>query len=126
MNWQNYNKNSLKMYIWLNYWILIFWFSFFIFFFNNSNFFTLLLISEFIWIILYVLAITNGLLFDELNFFSFTFFFLGLAGIEFSFCLLLLLLFKSVNFSLNLKKNEKFFLNNIYSSANYLNLNKYF
>ncbi len=114
------------MYIWLNYWIIIFWFSFFIFFFNSSNFISLLLLSELIWVILYVLAITNGLLFDELNYFTFTFFFLGLAGIEFSFCLLLLLLFKTLNLSLNLKKNEKTFFNNIYSSINYLNLNKFF
>lgn len=78
------------------------------------------------WLVLYVITISQGLLFDELNFFSFSFFFIGLAGIEFSFCLLLILIFKTNNLSLDLLKNEKNYFNNIFSHNNYLNLNKFF
>jgi len=39
---------------------------------------------------------------------------------------LILLLFKATNLSFNLKKNEKIYINNIFSNTNYLNLNKFF
>lgn len=55
-----------------------------------------------------------------------TFFILGLAGLEFSFGFLLLILFKNFNVSLNMSNDEKTFsqsyLNN--SSVNFYN--KYF
>ena len=93
--------------MWLNFWIIVFWFSLFIFFINSLNFLNLLLFSELIWILLYVITISSGLWNDDLNLFSLSFFLLGLAGLEFSFCLLLIILFKNSNLSLNFSKNEK-------------------
>ena len=123
MRWLNYNK-TVQVCMWLNYWIIVFWLIIFVFFFNSSNFINLIIISELVWVLLYTFTISNGLLFDDLNFYSFAFFFLGLAGLEFSFALLLLLLFKSLNLSFNLKFNEKngsFFFQNF---NNVLNLNR--
>lgn len=114
------------MQVWLNFWIIIFWFSLFIFFINSLNFLNLLLFSELIWILLYVITISSGLWNDDLNLFSLSFFLLGLAGLEFSFCLLLILLFKISNLSLNFFKNEKNYISFSSIYLNFININKKF
>ena len=78
-------------------------------FLNNTNFLGLLLFSEFMWIFLYVFAAFLGTLNDDLLLISLTFYFLGLAGVEFSFGFLLIIMFKHFNESINFKSS----LNNI-------------
>ena len=63
---------------------------------------------------------------DDLNLMSNTFFILGLAGLEFSFGFLLLILFKNFNVSLNLSDKEKNISQNYLNSKNINFYNKYF
>ena len=92
--------------VWLNFKFFIKLFKFFIFFFY----------SEFVWLILYCLAVNVSILVDDLNTAGLTFFFLGLAGLEFAIGFILLTTFKNFKVSLNIFQNEKnksfFFKNN--------------
>ena len=92
---------------WLNYWNFIFWFVLLGFIFNHVNFISLLFFSEIMWLVLYCLAILLGAINDDINLVSITFLILGIAGLEFSFGFLLLLLFKLTNTSFVLTKNDK-------------------
>ena len=86
----------------------------------------MLLFSELIWVILYVLSVIFGGINDDINLYSLSFFLLALAGLEFSIGVLLLVLFK------NFKIDFNFFKNNIYNSIfndklkNYFFFNKFF
>ena len=51
----------------------------------------LLLTAEFLWVTLYVLVLLTGLLFDNLNLLSLTFFFLILSAVEFGLGLVIML-----------------------------------
>lgn len=97
------------MQTWLNFWNLLFWLVLFSFLFNPNNFLNLLLFSEITWLSLYVLTIILGACNDDINLVSFTFFILSLAGLEFAFGFLLLILFKNFNISINLVENNKIF-----------------
>jgi hypothetical protein len=55
-----------------------------------------------------------------------TFFILGLAGLEFSFGFLLLILFKNFNVSLNMSDGEKAFSQSYLNSSSVNFYNKYF
>jgi len=61
----------------------------------------LLLTAEFLWITLYVLTLISGLVFDNLNLLSLTFFFLILSAVEFGLGLVIILvqnvLLRSIN-----------------------------
>lgn len=113
------------MQLWINFWIFFFWLSLFVFLFNPTNFLSLLFYSEVTWLVLYCFSILIASVNDDINMMSNTFFILGLAGLEFSFGFLLLILFKNFNVSLNLVDSKNF-------SQNYLNskninfFNKYF
>ena len=54
---------------------------------------------------------------DDINLYSLSFFLLALAGLEFSFGLLIIVLFKSIKFDFNFVNNDtqqnQFFSNNI-------------
>lgn len=67
----------------------------------------ILLFSEFIWIILYCYVIFISCKNDDFIMIGLSFIFLGLAGLEFSIGLLILILFKNLNFSLNNQSNDK-------------------
>jgi hypothetical protein len=54
---------------------------------------------------LYCFSSVLGAINDDLLLLSFSFYFLGLAGVEFSFGLLLIVLFKQYNFSINLSED---------------------
>ncbi len=58
------------------------------------------------WITLYTYTILCGGINDDLNLISTSFFIIGLAGLEFSIGILLLILFKNINKSLNLLNDE--------------------
>ena len=61
----------------------------------------LLLTAEFLWITLYILTLVSGLVFDNLNLLSLTFFFLILSAVEFGLGLVIILvqnvLLRSIN-----------------------------
>ena len=95
------------MLAWLDFFNLLFWLVLFLILCNNTNFLSLLLFSEFMWILLYCFSSILGAINDDLLLLSFSFYFLGLAGVEFSFGLLLIVLFKQYNFSINLSENSR-------------------
>lgn len=77
------------------------------------------------WIILYVLSLLYGSINDDINLYSISFFLLALAGLEFSFGLLLVVLFKTIRFNFDFVSNDnytnQFFKNNVKK----LRINKY-
>ena len=52
---------------WLIFWNTMFWLSLFLFFLNSNNLLSLLLYSEIVWVILYVLSVCLGSLNDDIN-----------------------------------------------------------
>ena len=89
----------------------MFWFIFFFIFFKKKNFLNLLFTSEIIWVVLYIISIIYGIIYSDLNLLSLSFFILGIAGLEFSIGIILSILYKNTNKSLNLDFNNKITLN---------------
>lgn len=100
------------MLAWLDFFNILFWLLLFVIFIFNTNFLSLLLLSEFMWILLYVFVLVLAGYADDLLLSSLAFYFLGLAGVEFSFGFLLIIFFKSqgqnVDFSTNLANSNSF------------------
>jgi hypothetical protein len=65
----------------------------------------LLLTAEFLWITLYGLVLIVGMVYDNVNLLSLTFFFLILSAVEFGVGLVLILLQNIFNRSINLNDN---------------------
>lgn len=99
------------MQTWLNFWNFFFWLSILGFVINIENFFKILLYSEITWITLYVYTVLCGGINDDLTLVSTSFFIIGLAGLEFSVGILLLILFKNINKSLSIIGDENNFEN---------------
>jgi NADH:ubiquinone oxidoreductase subunit K len=106
---------------WINFWSLLFWLGLILFSSNLNNLIKLIFYSELIWIVLYCYILLEGSLNDDLNLLSTSIFILGLAGLEYSIGILLLMLFKNLNSTLDLnnlnKTNNKtniFNINNLY------------
>lgn len=95
------------MHVWLEFWFIFFWISLIAFIFNYSNFLFFFFYSELVWLILYCLVTTLSIYTDDLNLIGLTFFFLGLAGLEFAIGFILLTLLKTFKISLNIIQNEK-------------------
>jgi hypothetical protein len=95
----------------------IFWILLFFFLINANNLLNLLLYSEIVWVLLYIFSIFLGILNDDINLLSTSFFLLALAGLEFSFGLLIIVLFKNnkVDYDFNLlnNNNNQFFKKNL-------------
>lgn len=95
----------------------IFWILLFFFLINANNLLNLLLYSEIVWVLLYIFSIFLGILNDDINLLSTSFFLLALAGLEFSFGLLIIVLFKNnkidYNFNLFNNNNNQFFKKNL-------------
>jgi len=66
---------------------------------NYVNFISMIFYGEFLWILLYIIAVTVGSYIDDITVISFSFFLLGFAGLEYCFGFLLLILFKELNIS---------------------------
>ena len=85
----------------INFIILLFFILFSSITINVSTSLHLLLTAEFLWITLYVLTLISGLIFDNLNLLSLTFFFLILSAVEFGLGLVIILvqnvLLRSIN-----------------------------
>nr|QPL15921.1 NADH dehydrogenase subunit 4L [Strombidium sp.] len=84
----------------------------------------LLLTAEMLWIILYILSLYVGYIYNNLNILSLTFFLLILSAVEFSIGLVLMLIqhiiYRSINLNLNTLSSLKYY--NKYS--NRLKFNK--
>ena len=72
----------------------------------------MLLFSEIVWVILYVLTVFFGSLIDDINLYSLSFFLLAFAALEFSIGILILVLFKNFKIDFVFFKNSKEFLQN--------------
>lgn len=108
---------------WINYWIFIFWLTFLGFVLNPTNFLFLLVFSEITWVVLYCYSILIGVVLDDLNAFTLSFLILGFASVEFSIGLLILLLFKNFNKTLNLSSNDYNWNQHLYNNNLEKNLN---
>ena len=85
----------------INFVILLFFILFSSITINVNTSLHLLLTAEFLWITLYILTLLSGLVFDNLNLLSLTFFFLILSAVEFGLGLVIILvqnvLLRSIN-----------------------------
>ena len=105
---------------------------FFLFFFlilfsvliNTNTALHLLLTAELLWITLYAIALFVGLVYDNLNILSLTFFFLVFSAIEFGIGLILLLFQNIVTRSINLSNCDNNFLKFSSRFKNKLYINK--
>lgn len=103
---------------WINFWSLLFWVSLILFTSNLNNLIKLIFYSELVWIILFCYSILESSLNDDLNLISTSIFILGLAGLEYSIGILLSILFKNINNSIEFN-----FLNKKHDKSNILNIN---
>ena len=85
----------------INFVILLFFILFTSITVNVNTSLHLLLTAEFLWITLYIFTLVSGLIFDNLNLLSLTFFFLILSAVEFGLGLVIILvqnvLLRSIN-----------------------------
>lgn len=105
------------MQTWLNFWPLVFWICFFSFTICANNFIKILFLSELTWLVLYNYVLLIGSLNDDISMISTAFFILGLAGLEFSLGLLLVIIFKKILKIENFNDSEK----NFFDYINYNN-----
>ena len=91
----------------------------------GNNFLRLLFYSEITWVILYCFTLVVGGVNDDLNVMSSSIFLLGLAGLEYSLGILIIIIFKNVNSKLDfndLDNEKKIFY--IFNNSN-IYLNRY-
>ena len=91
---------------------------------NTNTSLHLLLTAELLWITLYAIVLFIGLVFDNLNVLSLTFFFLVFSAIEFGIGLILLLFQNIINRSINLNDQDTNFLKFVNRFKNKLYVNK--
>lgn len=105
--------------------LLIFFFMLIIFsiLINTNTALHLLLTAELLWITLYAIALFVGILYDNLNILSLTFFFLVFSAIEFGIGLILLLFQNIITRSINLNDADLNFLkfSNRFKTKLYIN-----
>jgi hypothetical protein len=113
------------MQTWINFWSFIFWLSLICFTSNLNNFIRLLFFSEITWIILYCNILFQGVINDDITLLSTSVYILGLAGLEYSIGILLLLIFKNINKNLEFNESNKNINSvNIFNNKN-IYLNRY-
>lgn len=110
---------------WLQFFTIILWISILLFLINFNNFIKLLFFSELVWIVLYCYTLYTGIINDDINLLSTSIFIIGFAGLEYSIGILLVIVFKNINKTLELSENsfEKFNYN-IFNKKN-LYINRY-
>nr|YP_740832.1 Ymf58 [Tetrahymena pigmentosa]ABI51741.1 Ymf58 [Tetrahymena pigmentosa] len=101
------------MLTWISFWSLIFWIILIIMSLKPKNFISILFISELTWLSLYSLSVLLGAIYCDITLLSTSFFILGVAGLEFSFGILISILYKNLNESLNIENNNKLNSQNI-------------
>jgi len=113
------------MQTWIHFWICIFWLSIALFISNISNLIKLLFYSEIIWTILYCYCLLLSAVNDDIILISSSIFILGLAGLEYSIGIIILLIFKNINKSLDFEDSDNDLYNhNIFTKKN-LYINRY-
>lgn len=80
---------------WGTYFLILYWLLLVVFLLKSNNFINMLLYSESIWVTIYTLSVILGIYNDDLNLISLTFLSLGLASLEFSIGLVLVVLYKN-------------------------------
>lgn len=90
----------------LNFVFIIFFIMFTSIALNVNTALHLLLTAELLWITLYIISLLIGLLFDNLNILSLTFFFLILSAVEFGLGLIIMLVQHIIYRSINLNDNN--------------------
>lgn len=111
---------------WINFWNLIFWLSIISFISNLNNFIKLLFYSELIWVLLYTITLIQGSINDDINLLSASIFILGFAGLEYSIGILIVMLFKNINNSIEFNDTDNTNLKEAIFSKNKLYLNRFF
>lgn len=91
----------------INLYFIIFFLFFLSIAINVTNALHLLLTAEILWITLYLIVVSIGFLYDNVNFLSLTFFFLVLSAVEFGVGLVLILLQNIFLRSIDLTNNSK-------------------
>jgi NADH:ubiquinone oxidoreductase subunit K len=112
------------MLTWLSFINLFFWLTLLSFILINPNLYNLILLSEIIWIILYLISAIVGSIVDEISCFGLTFLLLGLASIELSIGLLILITIRRLGSSINLNRNLKKVTQNTSKFLKIFNKNK--
>nr|QBI37897.1 Ymf58 [Tetrahymena rostrata]QGS65275.1 NADH dehydrogenase subunit 4L [Tetrahymena rostrata] len=95
------------MLTWLSFWSIIFWLVLILISLKPKNFISILFISELTWLVLYTLSVLLGSIYCDITLLSTSFFILGVAGLEFSLGILISILYKNLNESLNIDANNK-------------------
>jgi hypothetical protein len=85
---------------------LVFWLIFISIFINSFNFIKIIFLSELIWVILYTYTIILSGFTDDITLLTLSFLILGLAGLEFSFGYILIIVFNFFNKSIYLDNNK--------------------
>jgi NADH:ubiquinone oxidoreductase subunit K len=80
---------------WGTYFLILYWLVFILFIVKSDNFINILIYSETVWVIIYALSVILGSYNDDINLLSMTFLSLGLAGLEFSLGLILIVCYKN-------------------------------
>jgi NADH:ubiquinone oxidoreductase subunit K len=93
---------------------------------NIENFFKLLLYSEITWLTLYTYTILIGSINDDLTLLSTSLFIIGLAALEFSVGILLIIIFKNINKSITLDEVENNYDNTKLFNKKKTYINRYY
>lgn len=113
------------MQTWINFITIVFWVSIISFISNFNNFLKLLFYSEITWILLYCYTLILGSINDDLILLSTGIFILGLAGIEYSVGIILVIIFKQINKKTDFNEIDTDINNhNLYSNKN-IYINRY-
>jgi len=80
---------------WGTYFLVLYWLIFILFIVKSDNFINILIYSEAIWVLLYAISVVLGTYNNDINLLSLTFLSLGLAGLEFSLGLILVVCYKN-------------------------------
>ena len=105
--------------------LLFFFLIFFSILVNTNTSLNLLLTAEILWITLYAIALLIGILYDNVNVLSLTFFFLILSAVELGIGLVLLLIQNLLTRSISLNDNDQNFVKFSTRFLNKLYVNKY-
>ena len=108
----------------LNFINIIFWLSLLSFITNFNNFIKILFFSELSWVIFYCFLLISGCINDDVTILSSSIFVLGLAGIEYSIGILILIIFNQINKNTNFSNNNDLNNYNIKNNNNIF-INKY-
>lgn len=108
----------------LNLFFFFFFLIIFSIFINISTSLHLLLTAEILWITLYAITLYIGLIYDNINLLSLTFFFLVFSAIEFGIGLIILLIQNIILRTINLNDNDANFSKFLNKFKTKININK--